>query len=88
MTRFFILILVALWPIASSAQLVITEFLASNSNGLKDELGNEEDWIEIQNTGVATANLSGWYLTDESGNLRKWPLPAWTVSPGNRTGGF
>ena len=84
MTRLILFILLTLWPFAARAQFVITEFLASNSNGLKDELGNEEDWIEIQNTGVATTSLAGWYLTDESGNLRKWPLPAWTLAPGNR----
>ena len=84
MFRLLFFALIALWPIATNAQLAITEFLASNSNGLQDELGNEEDWIEIQNTGAATANLSGWYLTDDSGNLRKWPLPAWTLAPGNR----
>ncbi len=69
---------------AARAQLAITEFLASNSSGLQDELGNEEDWLEIQNTSVGTVNLSGWYLTDESANLRKWPLPAWTLAAGNR----
>ena len=66
------------------AQLAITEFVASNSNGLQDELGNEEDWLEIQNTSVGTVNLSGWYLTDEAANLRKWPMPAWTLAAGNR----
>ena len=50
----------------SHAQLSISEFLASNSNGLQDELGNEEDWLEIQNTSGVTVSLTGWYLTDES----------------------
>ena len=69
---------------SSHAQLSITEFLASNSNGLQDEIGNEEDWLEIQNTSTGTVNLSGWYLTDEAANLRKWPMPAWTLNAGNR----
>lgn len=76
--------LLLLAAVSSHAQLAITEFLASNSNGLQDELGNEEDWLEIQNTSVGTVNLSGWYLTDEAANLRKWPMPAWTLAAGNR----
>ncbi len=66
------------------AQLAITEFLASNSTGLQDELGNEEDWLEVSNVSTGTVALSGWYLTDEAANLRKWPLPAWTLAAGNR----
>ena len=83
MTRYVIALLLAL-TLHSHAQLAITEFVASNSNGLQDELGNEEDWLEIQNTSTGTVNLSGLYLTDESTNLRKWPLPAWTLNAGNR----
>ncbi len=83
MLRYILSLLI--FAVASShAQLTITEFLASNSNGLQDELGNEEDWLEIQNTSTGTVNLSGWYLTDEAANLRKWPLPAWTLAAGNR----
>ncbi len=68
----------------SHAQLAITEFLSSNYAGLTDELLNEEDWVEIQNTSSSTVNLSGWYLTDDASNLRKWPFPAWTLNAGNR----
>ncbi len=83
MLRYILSLLI--FAVASShAQLTITEFLASNSNGLQDELGNEEDWLEIQNTSTGTVNLSGWYLTDEAANLRKWPMPAWTLNAGNR----
>src|SRR3954462_804632 len=32
------------------AQLALSEFLASNSNSIPDEDGDNEDWIEIQNT--------------------------------------
>ena len=83
MLRYILSLLI--FAVASShAQLAVTEFLASNSNGLQDELGNEEDWLEIQNTSTGTVNLSGWYLTDDAANLRKWPMPAWTLNAGNR----
>lgn len=66
------------------AQLAITEFLASNVSGIRDEINEHEDWIEIENTTVSTVSLSGWYLTDDATRLRKWPLPAWTLGAGKR----
>ena len=49
----FLLALLPILLLASpaKAQLVITEFLASNNSGLRDELDNTEDWIEIHNPG-------------------------------------
>jgi len=54
----------------------ITEFLASNQDGLLDEDGDSSDWIEIQNTSGTNGDLGGWYLTDDPDNLTKWSLPA------------
>ena len=46
---------------ASAADTVlITEFMA-DSSGLFDEDGDETDWIELQNTGLAPVNLAGWH---------------------------
>ncbi|MDZ4782527.1 MAG: CotH kinase family protein [Planctomycetia bacterium] len=64
------------------ARVVISEFLADNEISLRDETGHREDWIELFNAGDATANLSGWYLTDDAGELNKWRLPAVTIEPG------
>ena len=66
------------------AQLVISEFLADSITGLRDELNEHEDWIEIENQSAATVPLSGWYLTDDATRLRKWPFPAWTLGAGKR----
>lgn len=62
----------------------ITEFLAENDGGLRDEDGDSPDWIELQNDGVAAVNLEGWFLTDDAADLQKWRLPTVNV-PG---GGF
>jgi hypothetical protein len=51
------------WPARS--ELSISEFLASNSNSIRDEDGEHEDWIEIFNSGPAAVNLLGCYLTDD-----------------------
>ncbi len=64
------------------AGLVINEFLASNTAGLQDEDGDRSDWIELKNTTAAPINLAGYHLTDDSGNLEKWTLPAVNIGAG------
>ena len=46
------------------AGLMISEFLASNDEGLLDEDGDHSDWVEVQNVGQDTVSLAGWFLTD------------------------
>ncbi len=58
-----------------AADVVISEFLASNSNGIRDEDGNRSDWIELLNAGDADQNLNNWYLTDDPDNLDGWKFP-------------
>ena len=60
----------------------ISEFMAANNTGLDDEDRDEEDWIEIYNAGADTANLKGWYLTDNINDLTKWAFPEVTLTPG------
>ena len=83
LARFFLL-LAPLLCFPLKAQLVLTEFLASNNSGLRDELDNAEDWVEIHNPGSSSVSLSGWYLTDDPAVLNKWAFPAWTLGAGNR----
>lgn len=59
----------------ASAELVISEFLASNQNGLQDENGDSSDWIEIHNKGPEEINLAGWTLTDDVKEPAKWTFP-------------
>jgi hypothetical protein len=56
--------------------IIISEFLASNDNGAKDDDGQRNDWLELYNVGPLDANLDGWFLTDTSTNLTKWRIPA------------
>ena len=55
--------------------LVISEFMASNSQTLADENGDFCDWIEVMNISGITIDLDGWYLTDSADNLTKWRFP-------------
>jgi hypothetical protein len=61
------------------AQVFISEFLASNSNGLEDEDGDTPDWIELHNPTQSPVDLDGWYLTDDAAELTKWRFPAVTI---------
>lgn len=65
-----------------AAQLVISEFLASNANGLKDSSGNRDDWIEIHNLGNAPANLNDYFLTDKATTPEEWRFPVQTLAAG------
>ncbi len=75
------LLLITTKPAAASDSLIITEFLASNSNGLQDEDGDFSDWVEIFNAGTNAVNMDGWFLTDSPGNLTRWRFPAVNLSP-------
>lgn len=63
----------------------ISEFMASNRTGLTDEDGAFSDWIEIHNPDTAAIDLTGWYLTDNAGDRRKWRIPAVTVPAGGQS---
>lgn len=63
----------------SQGEVLISEFLADNADGLKDDFGNREDWIELSNTGTEAVNLDGWWLTDKATNKSQWRIPAVTL---------
>ena len=60
----------------------INEFSADTAtDGLTDEDGDNEDWIEIYNPGPNAADLSNIYLTDNPTSLNEWAFPAITMQP-------
>lgn len=64
--------------------LVINEILCSNvdTNGLTDEDGQLQDWIEIYNRGTQPVDLTNWSLSDDPAIPGLWPFPARTLAPG------
>ena len=66
---------------AAEAQIVLNEISNMNSGQISDEYGEYSDWIELYNTSTSTINLEGYYLSDDSLNLEKWPIPAYPMSP-------
>ena len=63
--------------------VVINEVMASNTNTAADEAGQYEDWIELHNLTNQTVDLTGFALSDNPANLRKWLFPAGTSIPAN-----
>ena len=65
--------------------ILINEFLAKNDTGALDEAGEAEDWIEIINNTAGTADISGWYLSDDMQDPSKWSFPSGTTIPSGQT---
>ena len=66
-----------------SENLVINEFMASNNSTIQDEFGAFEDWVEIYNPTSIPVLLSGYYLTDDLANPKKWAFPDTTIQSQN-----
>jgi hypothetical protein len=66
----------------AAAQVVISEFMASNDDTLVDGDGNSSDWIELYNTSDSAVDLTGWYLSDTPTNLTQWAFPAEQIEAG------
>ncbi|MCP4848537.1 MAG: hypothetical protein GY899_11385 [Verrucomicrobiaceae bacterium] len=60
------------------AEFIISEFMAVADVNNPDEDGKPSDWIEITNSGSASA-LSGHYLTNNAGDLTRWQFPEVTL---------
>ncbi len=63
--------------------LVINEIMASNRNTIQDEDGDAPDWIELYNGGAQAVDLSGYSLSDDTLNVRKWTVNAGSIQAGD-----
>src|SRR5436190_9219257 len=83
LVRFLIpaIMLIVAVQMPAAENVIISEFLASNNGGLKDEDLDYSDWVEIFNGGTTTVNMDGWFLTDTKDNLTKWRFPATNIGP-------
>ena len=69
--------------IVSEGNIVINEFMASNSNTVSDQNGDFDDWIELYNTTSSDINLSGVYLSDKTTDIFKWKFPDTVITANN-----
>ena len=61
--------------------LVINEILSSNEDGIQDEDGDFEDWIELYNGTSSIINLKGYMLSDDLNNPDRWVFPEVLIYP-------
>ena len=70
---------IALDPTAPPSEILITEFMAANGNTLRDEDGDDPDWIEVWNHGPRSVDISGWSLSDSAEDPSRFIFPAGTL---------
>jgi len=65
--------------------LRLTELVAANSTGLRDERNQSEDWIEVWNSGATPIGLSDYALSlDYFERGAAWSFPSRTIQPNER----
>jgi hypothetical protein len=62
--------------------LVINEIMAINDQTVADQDGEYDDWVEFYNNTAYKISTGGLYISDDTTNLLKWPLPNTTIKPG------
>jgi hypothetical protein len=63
------------------SNIVINEVMAhTNYSNPQHPQYESNDWIELYNTSQAGKNLSGWYLSDDVDDLKKWAIPSVTIN--------
>jgi len=62
-------------PNAPAGEVVINEIVTGGKKKYFDVEGNDVDWIELYNTTDRVIDLSGKYLSDDTGELMKWQFP-------------
>jgi len=73
---FFCLLPLLLLLLPASAEIVITEVMASNGYF---ESGHAWDWVELYNPTSQDANLAGYGLSDDSEDPYKFTFPEGAV---------
>ncbi len=63
------------------SSVYISEFMADNQRGLRDEEGDRSGWIELHNGSASTVNLNGWCLSDRTNEPAKWRFPGVFLLP-------
>ncbi len=66
----------------SALNIVLNEFMSSNSLTIADEDGDFSDWIELYNPGDTAVSLAGYGLSDNPAQPFRWVFPDVTLEPG------
>lgn len=79
---FIITSLIIITNFTFSQNVVINEFMASNTT-IPDPAGQFDDWIELYNNTATPINLGGMYLSDDPTSPMKWQFPSNTILGAN-----
>jgi len=63
----------------NTGNLVINEIMSSNTNTIKDFNNQYSDYIEIYNGNDYDIDLTGYYLSDDNFDTKKWTFPDNTI---------
>ena len=84
--RAYLTLILSLFCLLVSGQIVINEFSAANSSILADpDYDDYADWIELYNSGSSDQNLKDYYISDDFAFPDKWIIELDTIIP---TGGI
>jgi hypothetical protein len=64
----------------TGAGVVLNEIMARNQTLTNDD-GTIADWVELLNPGGQPADLSGFSLTDDPADVRRWVFPSGVIMP-------
>ena len=73
---------VDLRPPFDPSGVTISEVMASNRATLSDGDGDWPDWVELYNPSGMPVDLTGYALSDDDINQRKWVFPHFVLQPG------
>lgn len=59
----------------TDSDIIINEFMADNITTLRSSDGNYYDWIELFNRSDKAVNINGWYISDDTENVKKYSFP-------------
>lgn len=80
----FRIFFIVFFAVQVSAQISINEYSASNLRLVEDNYFEQEDYIELYNSGSSAADISGYHLSDKIDKPKKWAFPQGTVmEPGS-----
>ncbi|MBN2728866.1 MAG: CotH kinase family protein [Bacteroidales bacterium] len=68
------------YTITLTGDVVINEFMASNSTIAMDQNGEYDDWVELYNNSSSPVSLNDYYLSDDMGDPYKFQFPDTSIA--------
>jgi uncharacterized protein (TIGR03437 family) len=65
---------------AQNVDVRLNELVAVNNGAYKDSAGDADPWVEVHNLGPGPVTTANFYLSDDTANPTKWPLPTKTLA--------